>query len=81
MVIKHDAVEALELLREEIEERLEQIENILRDFPEAETRARAYWLAHIRTALRDDSDYLGGSAITMDDTIREIDGELNADAE
>lgn len=42
-------------------------------------RARAYWLAHILTALDDDHGYLGGSMCTMDDTIRELGGDDEED--
>lgn len=35
-------------------------------------RARVYWLAHIESALHRDHGYLGGSVVTMEDTISEI---------
>lgn len=38
----------------------------------AASRAEAYWIPHIKTALSKDHCYLGGSMCTMDDTIKEM---------
>ena len=35
-------------------------------------RAKAYWLAHVTMALTRDHDYLGGSMVTMQDTLTEL---------
>jgi hypothetical protein len=35
-------------------------------------RARSYWYAHIRTALDEDSGYMGRSMCTMEDSAREL---------
>lgn len=35
-------------------------------------RARAYWIPHIKTALLNDTEYIGKSMVTMEDTISEI---------
>jgi len=69
-----DRTEAAEILldaKEAIEQALEQARTALRaldeDFPYEQ--ADAYWLAHIRTALDKEHGYLGGSMVTMQDTI------------
>lgn len=38
-------------------------------------RAKAYWIPHIVTATHADHDYLGGSMVTMTDTIKELEAE------
>ena len=43
----------------------------------AESRATSYWLPHIKTALYSDTQYLGGSMVTCDDTIDELAEEEN----
>lgn len=43
-------------------------------------RARAYWIPHIKTALLDDTEYIGRSMVTMEDTIKEIE-KLEKDRE
>ncbi len=35
-------------------------------------RAKSYWIPHIKTALLDDTEYVGRSMVTMEDTISEI---------
>lgn len=35
-------------------------------------RAKSYWIAQIKVALKNDSEYLGKSMVTMDDTIEEV---------
>lgn len=35
-------------------------------------RAHGYWLAHIETAITRESDYIGASMFTMEDTIDEM---------
>ena len=74
-----DRTEAAEILldaKEAIEEALEQARTALRavddDFPFQQ--ADAYWLAHIRTALDREHGYLGGSMVTMQDTINALQG-------
>lgn len=53
----------------------------------AYARADAYWLAHVEMALKKETKYLGGSMVTMADTIEELrraeegDGEENAEEE
>lgn len=35
-------------------------------------RAKAYWIPHVKTALLNDTEYIGTSMVTMEDTISEI---------
>ena len=42
-------------------------------------RAESYWLAHAKMAITKEHFYLGGSTVTMDDTIEEIAGLLYED--
>jgi hypothetical protein len=58
-------------LKEQLEETLDEIKEALKGTPE-ESRAKAYWVAHIRCALDNDHDYLGGSMETMADTIEAL---------
>ena len=74
-----DRTEAAEILldaKEAIEEALDQARTALRavgdDFPFQQ--ADAYWLAHIRTALDREHGYLGGSMVTMQDTMNALQG-------
>ena len=41
----------------------------------AYAQAKSYWLAHIESALIEDHGYLGGSMITMEETINDLSGE------
>ncbi len=68
---KDRAKERLEEIREEMLELLEEARNII---PEGTTKSRAemYWYAHIKTAILKEHDYLGGSMVTVDDTIEEL---------
>lgn len=42
-------------------------------------RAKAYWVPHIKMALLNDTEYLGKSMVTMEDTISEIEEKINKD--
>lgn len=70
-----DRQEAINTLIETKETILELLDNAmlaLREFDGAYDRAKAYWLAHIRCALDNDHDYVGGSMVTLQDTIDEL---------
>ena len=43
--------------------------------------ARSYWYSHIVMALDNDHEYIGGSMVTMEDTINEFDEEEEYDDE
>lgn len=61
----------LEELQDQMLELLGQAENVLQG-TSAYDGAKAYWLAHVETALTNDHGYLGGSMTTMQDTIDEL---------
>jgi hypothetical protein len=72
-----DKTEITERLTEIKEQMLELLDEAKEIIPEgmAKERARCYWYAHIKTALLKEHEYLGGSLVTMDDTINEISEE------
>lgn len=67
-------------IKEQMLELLDEAKDLL---PEGMTkeRARSYWYAHIKTALLKEHEYLGGSLVTMDDTIIELESESEEDSE
>lgn len=67
-------------IKEQMLELLDEAKDLLPEGMSKE-RARGYWYAHIKTALLKDHEYLGGSLVTMDDTISEIDEEPEEDTE
>lgn len=68
---KKEKAERLQEIREQMLELLEEAKNII---PEgmAKERAKCYWYAHIKTAILKEHEYLGGSMVTMEETIEEI---------
>ncbi|MBM2814388.1 MAG: hypothetical protein HW421_1150 [Ignavibacteria bacterium] len=75
-----DAKEKLIEIKEQMLELLDEAKDII---PEgmAKERAKCYWYAHIKTALLKEHEYLGGSLVTMDDTINEISDEESEEEE
>jgi hypothetical protein len=67
------AAERLQEIKDEMKALLAEAGALVRGTDE-EDRARGYWLAHIRTALDDDHDYLGGSMCTMQETVDALAG-------
>jgi hypothetical protein len=61
-------------IKEQMLELLDEAKDII---PEGMTkkRAEAYWYAHIKTAILKDHEYLGGSLVTMEHTINELEEE------
>ena len=76
------AIEDIEPDKENVSEQLTDIKDTIRHLvdtalyiiPEGiiKERAKAYWHAHIVTALDDDNDYIGTSTCQMQDTIDEV---------
>ena len=66
-----EAIERLTEIKEQMLELLEEAKDLL---PEGMTkeRAKCYWYAHIKTAILKEHDFLGGSMVTVDDTISEL---------
>ena len=77
---KAEIKERLNEIKEQMLELLAEAKDLI---PEGMTkeRAKCYWYAHIKTALLKEHEYLGGSLVTMDDTINELDEESEEDAE
>lgn len=66
-------VSRLEEIQEEMIDLLDEASRIVRGAGgQVYERARAYWLAHVETALHRDHSYLGSSMVTMEDTIRDL---------
>jgi len=67
-------VEAIERLTEIKEQMLELLEEAKDLLPEGMTkeRAKCYWYAQIKTAVLKEHEFLGGSLVTIDDTISEL---------
>ena len=71
----------------ELQEILEGIQSLMDDAEyllrgtQAESRAKAYWVGHIRTALDDEHGYLGGSMCNIQSTINELREEGECDDE
>jgi hypothetical protein len=66
-----EAIERLTEIKEQMLELLEEAKDLL---PEGMTkeRAKCYWYAHIKTAILKEHEFLGGSLVTVDDTISEL---------
>jgi hypothetical protein len=73
-----DEIEHLFEIKEQMSELLFEAEQIIRQAANdvgdriIYQRAKSYWLAHIATALSKESEYLGGSMSTFEDTIEEL---------
>lgn len=67
---RKEAVEKLKALAYEIYDTLSEMEDILREVaPEELERAEAYWMADIDGALLNLKDWMGGSFISLEDTL------------
>ena len=68
-----ELAEELGEIQQEMLAWLAQARHLLRRAPGMTgQRAKAYWLAHGTMALTRDHDYLGGSMVTMQDTLTEL---------
>jgi hypothetical protein len=69
--------EESEMLTDIKESMLEMLEHAIELVPEGITkeRAKCYWYAHIKTAILKEHEFLGGSLVTLEDTINEIEKE------
>ena len=69
------AIRRLEELAEEMYAIMDEMEGIIEEVaPEELDRVRSYWMAHIDGALLNRAGYLGGSFISLDNTIKTIGG-------
>ena len=72
---EHDLlIDELRDIQSELLDAVQRAEYLLRQsgFDGARLRAEAYWIPHIVCALSRDHGYLGGSMVTLEDTIQEI---------
>jgi hypothetical protein len=65
--------ERLSDIKMEMLELLNEAKRLVRGTDE-ENRAKSYWIAHIRCTLDDDHSYLGGSMVTMQESIDTLEG-------
>ena len=80
---RKEAARKLRELAYEIYDTLDEMEDILREVaPDAFERARIYWMAHIDGALLSIKGWMGGSFISLGDTLIELEEEVeNEDME
>mgnify|MGYP001093706728 CR=1 FL=1 len=77
-----EAAKRLRELAYEIYDTLEKMEDILEEVaPEELERARVYWMAHIDGALLTVGGWMGGSFISLGDTITLLEREEVEDEE
>lgn len=77
---RREAVWRLEELAEEIYEKLGEMKDILRKVaPEELERAKVYWMAHIDGALLNQGGWLGGSFVSLQDTLEALEEEEEAE--
>lgn len=74
---RREIVDELGEIQSQILELVEQAGGLLRrnGLHGALLRAESYWIAHITTAVSNDHGYLGGSMVSLQDTIEEIEEE------
>ena len=78
-----ETVDRLEEIQGEMLELLGEAKELVRGcgVPGVESRANAYWLAHVAIALTKNSEYMNHSMCDMDDTIKELREELEEGCE
>ena len=70
---RKEAIWRLEELAEEIYEKLDEMKSILAEVaPEELEVAQRYWMAHIDGALFNQGGWLGGSYISLADTLARL---------
>jgi len=71
-----EAARRLREIADEIYEKLEEMEDILGEVaPEELERAEVYWMAHIDGALLNLKGWMGGSLISLEDTLTILEEE------
>jgi hypothetical protein len=78
-----ESAERLLEIKEEIESLMDEAKRIIRNSGDkfAWEQARGYWYAHILTSLDKNSEFLGSSMCTMQDTIDRLDYENDEEEE
>ena len=71
---RQEIVDELGEIQSQILELVEQARALLRrnELQGALMRAEAYWIAHVTTAISNNHGYIGGSTVSLQDTIDEI---------
>jgi len=71
---RQEIVDELGEIQSQILELVEQARTLLRrnELQGALMRAESYWIAHVTTAISNNHGYLGGSTVSLQDTIDEI---------
>ncbi len=71
---RQEIVDELGEIQSQILDLVEQARALLRrnDLQGALMRAESYWIAHVITAVSNDHGYLGGSMVSLQNTIDEI---------
>ena len=79
--IENEDVKTLKEIQAKMLELLEEAEYMVRITGDRKIldRAKAYWIPHIKMSLLNDTEYLGKSMVTMEDTISEIGKKINKD--
>ena len=74
---RQEIVDELGEIQSQILELVEQARALLRnnEYQGALMRAEAYWIAHVTTAISNNHGYLGGSTVSLQDTIEEIEND------
>ena len=81
MATTRSDVRRLEHIKGRMEELIEEAKDLVQGADRAVyARAKGYWIAAIITALSKEHEYMGGSMVTMEDTIEEL-AELAEDVE
>ena len=71
-----EAAKRLRELAHEIYDTLEEMEAILEEAsPEELERAKVYWMAHIDGALLNIKGWMGGSVVSLEDTLAALEEE------
>ena len=71
-----ETAQRLREIADEIYDMLDEMEDILGEVaPEELERARVYWMAHIDGALLNQKGWMGGSFISLEDTLAALEEE------
>ena len=78
---RQEIVDELGEIQSQILELVDQARALLRrnELQGALMRAESYWIAHVTTAISNNHGYLGGSTVSLQDTIDEIKDAENDD--
>jgi hypothetical protein len=73
---RREAIWRLEEIVEEIYDKLNEVRAILKEVaPEELERAEVYWMAHVDGALLNRKGWLGGSFVSLQDTLEALEEE------